>query len=336
MPDVAWLEVKEKTQRKLRSQGIGKNHAATIADVLIHADLRNVSSHGVLRLEHYIKRLQSGGLNTSPDITFKQTGYVTGVMDGDGGFGHVVAEQAMDEAIRLAEENGVGVVTAFNSSHCGALSYFVNRAANKGLIGVALTHTDKAVVPFGGKESFLGTNPIAVGAPALKENSFIFDMATSNAALGKILKAVDKNENIPGDWGVDKNGSAVTNPRDVVSLLPFGGPKGYGLGVVVDIFSGLLAGAAFGPHINKMYGDLDKKRELGHFFCALDPSYFTDKQEFLKNMDQMILELRNAPAKDGVERVFVPGELEQMNEERNRIEGITLSEETFNYLNSDS
>ncbi|WP_419881978.1 ureidoglycolate dehydrogenase [Peribacillus sp. B-H-3] len=325
-------EAKHLASKKLQEAGLISEHAEKVAEVLVHADLRNVNSHGVLRTEHYVSRLNAGGINPNAHITFKATGPVTGIVDGDDGFGHVIGDVAISHAIEMARENGVGMVTAVNSSHCGALSYFVQKAAEANLIGMAMTHTDKIVVPFGGKTSFLGTNPIAYGVPAKTKRPFILDMATSNVALGKILQAREEGKEIPAGWGVDENGATVTDPNKVVSLSTFGGPKGYGLSVIVDIFSGLLAGAAFGPHISKMYGDLDKKRKLGHYFCVINPSFFTDIDEFLEQMDRMLDELHEVPPAPGFDRVYVPGEIEQLHEERNKERGIEIAESVYEFL----
>ncbi|MGF2614619.1 ureidoglycolate dehydrogenase [Rossellomorea vietnamensis] len=317
---------------KLEEAGLNSEHAETVADVLVHADLRGVSSHGVLRTEHYIRRLTEGGLNKHPSFSFEQTGPCSGIFNGDDGLGHAVAKQAMDEAVKLAKENGIGMITVMNSSHCGALSYFVQQAAEQGLIGIAMTHTDKIVVPFGGADPFLGTNPIAYGFPAEKNKPIILDMATSNVALGKILYAKEAGKDIPDGWGVDENGSSTTDPNNVKALTPFAGPKGYGMGMVVDIFSGLLAGAAFGPHISKMYGDYNKTRKLGHYICAINPSFFTNKEEFLSGMDDMIDEIHQVKPAEGFDRVLVPGEPEQLNEEKNLREGVSIPESVYQYL----
>ncbi|MBT2605706.1 ureidoglycolate dehydrogenase [Bacillus sp. ISL-53] len=325
-------EAKRLVIQQLTKVGLNEETAGKIAEVLVHADLRNVNSHGVLRTEHYVNRLQAGGINPEAQISFQKTGPVTGVVDGDDGFGHVISDVAMDHAIDMARENGVGMVTVFNSSHCGALSYFVQKAADAKLIGIAMSHTDKIVVPFGGKTSFLGTNPIAYGVPAKTKKPYILDMATSNVAWGKILQAREEGKEIPEGWGVDENGASVTDPNKVVSLSTFGGPKGYGLSVIVDVFSGLLAGAAFGPHIGKMYGDLDKKRKLGHYFCVINPSFFTDTDIFLEQMDQMIEELKQVEPAPGFDRVYVPGEIEQINEEKNLKQGITIASSVYEFL----
>lgn len=331
---VSHEQLKQLSYKKLKEVGLNEDHAKKVATILIHADLRNVNSHGVLRTEHYVNRIAAGGINTAPTISFEQTGKVTGVLNGGDGIGHVIADEATDKAIHLAKENGVGMVTAMNSSHCGALSYYVQKIAKHGLIGIAMSHTDKIVVPYGGTESFLGTNPIAYGVPAKRNKPFILDMATSNVALGKVLNHKEKNESIPHGWGVDERGESVTDPEKVVSLQPFGGVKGYGLAIVVDIFSGLLTGSKFGPHISKMYSDLDQKRKLGHYFCAIDPEMFTNKEQFLEQMDQMMEELRNVPPKKGVDQVYVPGDIEHADEERNKREGVTVPRSVFNYLNS--
>ncbi|MFC8561320.1 ureidoglycolate dehydrogenase [Peribacillus frigoritolerans] len=325
-------EAKRLVIKQLTKVGLNEETAGKIAEVLVHADLRNVNSHGVLRTEHYVNRLQAGGINPEAQISYQKTGPVTGVVDGDDGFGHVISDVAMDHAIDMARENGVGMVTVFNSSHCGALSYFVQKAADAKLIGIAMSHTDKIVVPFGGKTSFLGTNPIAYGVPAKTKKPYILDMATSNVAWGKILQAREEGKEIPEGWGVDENGAAVTDPNKVVSLSTFGGPKGYGLSVIVDVFSGLMAGAAFGPHIGKMYDDLDKKRKLGHYFCVINPSFFTDTDIFLEQMDQMIEELKQVEPAPGFDRVYVPGEIEQINEEKNLKHGITIASSVYEFL----
>ncbi|MFP7225748.1 ureidoglycolate dehydrogenase [Priestia filamentosa] len=332
---VAHHQLKELVGKKLTKAGLRQDHATVVADVLIHADLRGVSSHGVLRTEHYVKRLTEGGLNPSPQFSIRDTTSSAAVFDGDDGMGHVVAKEAMSHAIKLANKNGIGMVTAINSSHCGALSYFAQQAAQHKMIGMVMTHTDKVVVPFGGADPFFGTNPIAFGFPALEHKPVILDMATSNVAFGKVLHAREAGTSIPSDWGVDGNGKPTTDPHKVKALLPFAGPKGYGLAMVVDVLSGLLAGAAFGPHITAMYGDYSKKRKLGHFLCAINPAIFTDHDTFLANMDQMIKELHEITPAEGFSKVMVPGEPEQVKEEMRLREGVPVTETVYDYLSKE-
>jgi len=328
-------ELKKLCSNKLQEASVPSDQANIISDVLVHADLRGVNSHGVLRTEHYIKRVQSGGLNVNPNLSMQQTGIATKVLDGDDGFGHVIANRAMEEAIKLANEIGVGIVSTINSSHCGALSYFVNEAAQNNLIGIAMTHTDKFVVPFGGSEPFFGTNPIAFGLPAQKYKPVILDMATSNAALGKILHARKTGEEIPDDWAVDSEGNPITDPNNFASLLPFGGPKGYGLAMVVDVLCGVLTGMNYGPHINPMYDKYNEKRKLGHLFCVINPKYFTNLSTYLENMDKLIEEIHNVQPAKGFNRVLVPGEPEQINEEQSIKNGVAVEKSVFNFLNGE-
>lgn len=325
-------KLKDLVVNKLVKAGLLKKHAKTVADVLVHADLRGVSSHGVLRTEHYVKRLSEGGLNPNPEFKVKDTGPSSAIFDGDDGIGHVIAKEAMKYTIEMAKTNGIGTVAVINSSHCGALSYFVKQAAEEGLIGMAVTHTDKVVVPFGGAEPFFGTNPIAFGFPANKHKPIILDMATSNVAFGKVLHAREAGTSIPSDWGVDQEGTPTSNPHEVNALLPFAGPKGYGMAMVVDVLSGLLTGSAFGPHIVTMYGDYNKKRKLGHFLFAINPAVFTDHQQFLENMDRMIDEIHQSKPSQGFDHVMVPGEPEQLREDERLVNGVPITQTVYEYL----
>ncbi|WP_040977999.1 ureidoglycolate dehydrogenase [Oceanobacillus jeddahense] len=313
-------------------QSVTEEAAEAIAEVLVHANLRGVDSHGVLRVEHYIKRIQSGGINPTAQPQVTKTSPSTSILDGDNGFGHYISKTAMDIAIEQAKEAGTGAVAVKNSSHCGALSYFVEQAAQNNLIGIAMTHTDKIVVPFGGSEPFFGTNPIAFGFPTKKEETIILDFATSTVALGKILNAKEKGENIPHGWGVDESGEATHDPNKVVALSPFGGPKGYGLAMVVEIFTAMLTGAAFGPHVSKMYGDYNKNRELGHFFMAIDPAKFVSIDSFTSRLDQMIQELRATAPGPNTDRVYIPGEIEMLTAQKREKEGIPLPDSILAFL----
>ena len=328
-------ELKNTTQKVFEKHGLSEKSAEIIADVLIHANLRGVDSHGVLRVEHYIKRIKEGGINIQPQLSESESSITTSTIDGDNGFGHYIGKRAMKSAIDKAKTGGVGAVAVKNSSHCGALSYFVNQAAEEDLIGIAMTHADKIVVPFGGAESFFGTNPIAFGFPANEEDPLILDFATSTVALGKILNARENGESIPSGWGVDENGNDTNNPNEVVSLTPFGGPKGYGLAMVVEIFTALLTGAAFGPHISKMYGDYDKNRELGHFFMAIDPAKFVAADIFKSRLDQMMRELREALPAGDTEQIFAPGDIEMKTVKEREQNGIPVPASIIEFLNNE-
>lgn len=324
--------LKEKTKNVFIKEGLTTQTAKDIADVLVHANLRGVDSHGVMRVEHYVKRIREGGIHPLAVPTVEQTSPTTWIMDGDHGFGHSISKQAMQQAIKAALSSGIAAIAVKNSSHCGALSYFVEQAASENMIGVAMSHTDKVVVPFGGSAPFFGTNPIAFGFPTKEEQNVILDFATSTVALGKILNAKEHGQTIPEGWGVKADGSHTVHPEEVSYLTPFGGPKGYGLAMVVEIFSALLTGAAFGPHVSKMYGDYNQHRELGHFFMVIDPSVFTGLESFTTRLDQMIHELHQAAPAKGVEQVLVPGELEAQTAKKRQKDGIPIPKHILDFL----
>ena len=305
----------------LEKLGVGSADARLVAETLVAANLRGVDSHGVVRLPHYATRLRNGTVNARPSITARRTGPSTALVEGDAGMGQLVAARAMREAIALAKESGAGAVVARNSSHCGACAWFVEMAVKEGLIGVALTHTDSIMVPPGMKRIFLGSNPIAFGAPGV-----IIDMSTTHVAWGKILVARQEGKSIPPDWGIDADGRPTTDPHRVVGLAPTGGHKGYALATMVEILCAQLAGVPFGRHVTKMYGELDKPRNLGHFMLALDVARFTARERFAQDIGAFLQEIE-------AEGALAPGDPERRSAERRRSEGIPLGS-TLEELNA--
>jgi ureidoglycolate dehydrogenase (NAD+) len=338
MPEitVSWNELQELCVNKLIKEQLSSEHAETVAEVLVHANLRGVDSHGVMRMEHYLRRLRAGGINPNPKIQVEHKGPTTAIVDGDDGFGHIIAKAGMDTAIELAEKYGIGMVSMKNSSHCGALSYFVKQAASKNLIGMMMTNTDAFIVPFGAAEPYFGTNPLAYGFPARQHPPIVIDMATSQVAVGKVLHAKEAGKSIPLDWGVDETGKPTSDPNKIVALFPFGGQKGSGLAMVVDVFSGVLTGSAFGSHVSVMYGDYHKQRKLGHFAFAINASSFTDQAEFLDNIDQLIDDVHALEPAEGFTSVMVPGEPEYLKEQARLKEGIPIPESIYQFLKTDT
>ncbi len=306
--------------------GLVRADAALVAETLVAANLRGVDSHGVMRLPHYATRLRNGTIKPRPNITVERTGAATATVDGDAGMGQLVAVRAMQEAIALARASGVGAVGARNSSHCGALAHFVERAVQAGLIGVALTHTDPIMVPPGMKNIFLGSNPIAFGAPGAGEPPVIVDMATTHVAWGKVIVARQEGQPIPPDWGVDAAGRPATDPSAVVGLAPMAGPKGYALAVMIEVLCAHLTGVPFGIHVAKMYGDLDRPRNLGHFMLAIDVGRFTDPAAFASQIDLLVRETHAQPSADPTRPPLVPGEPERLTAARRTQTGVPLGE----------
>lgn len=328
-------KLNELISNKLHKAGLTEEHAAGVADVLVHADARGVHSHGAMRVEYYAERIAKGGLNNNPNFTFEKTGPSSAIFDGDNGVGHVAAKLAMDEAIKMAKENGVAVVGVRRIGHSGSLSYFVQQAANADLIGISLCQSDPMVVPFGGAEPYYGTNPIAFAAPGKDGKNITFDMATTVQAWGKILHARSKNEQIPDTWAVDSNGEATTDPFKVSALLPIAGPKGYGLMMMVDVLSGILLGLPFGKNVSSMYHDLTEGRNLGQLHIVINPEFFTNLDNFKEAISQTMQDLNNIKPAPGNNQVYYPGQRSAIREEAYEKDGIEIVDHIYDYLVSD-
>ena len=328
-------ELKKLMKVKLNKAGLSEEHAEGVADVLAYADARGIHSHGAMRVEYYAERIAKGGINTNPNFTFEKTGPSSAIFDGDNGVGHVAAKIGMDHAIDMAKESGIAVVGVRRIGHSGAISYFVQQAAEQGLIGITVVQSDPMVVPFGGSEPYYGTNPIAFAAPGNNDDMIVFDMATTVQAWGKILHARSKNESIPNTWAVDKNGEPTTDPFKVNALLPIAGPKGYGLMMMVDVLSGILLGLPFGNKVSSMYHDLSEGRNLGQLHIVINPAYFTDITKFKENISNTMRDLNNIKPAPGFEQVLYPGQNSIIAEQQSEIEGIEIVDDVYRYLESD-
>lgn len=328
-------ELHELIQKKLEKAGLKKEHAIEVATHLVFADACGIHSHGAVRVEYYAEQIAKGGVTLDPKIEFEKTGPSSGIVHGDNGVGQYVALKGLDYAIAMAKESGVAIVGVSQMGHSGALSYYVKKAAQEGLIGIAMCQSDSMVVPFGGKENYFGTNPIAFSAPRKNHEPVVFDMATTVQAWGKILDARSKNKEIPDTWAVDKNGEPTTNAHAVNGLLPIAGPKGYGLMMMVDILAGTLLGLPFGKHVSSMYDNLAEKRNLGQLYILIDPKRFTNSEVFKETIDNMVEELHDIPAAAGFDRVYYPGEINQISYEKTQTSGIQVVQAIYDYLKSD-
>ena len=307
----------------LYAAGVSREDGAIVADCLLTANLSGIDSHGVVRLAHYVRRLFNGTIKARPEMRFERTAMGVGYLDGDHGLGHVVAHRAVSEVMELAAEAGTGTVSAGNSSHFGMAGYYALRLAAQGYIGLCMTPTDPFLVPYGGSRAFFGTNAICVGFPT-EGAPVVVDMATTSIPYGKVALAAVEGAAIPADWGLDARGRPTTDPTQVVGLFPASGPKGSGLAMAIDIFGSLLAGMPWGPHIAKMYGDLDSPRRLGHFFAAWDVQRFLPLDGFKRSLRSMCDELNAVTPAPGFTRVSYPGQLEGECRQIRRAEGIPL------------
>ncbi len=241
----------------------------------------------------------------------------------------------MERAIEMARETGSGTVFVNNSNHPCQIGQFVRQATDSDMVGFSITNSNARIPPWGGYDPYLGTNPLAVGVPT-KEGPIILDMATSVVASGKIMLASKLRKSIPIGWALDKDGNDTTDPNKAIegSLLPFGGVKGYGIALFVDILSGVLSGSAFGSHISNIAKDFENPQNIGHMLMAIDISKVMDVEEFKSRMGIMIQDIKTSRKRLGVDELYMPGEIEQLNHQRSGTEGIRLSTKTVDELNT--
>lgn len=317
----------------LKGVGASDEEADIVAANLVKANLRGVDSHGVIRLKVYVDRVKYKTIFPGAPIKVVRETPSTALIDGGFGFGQVIAVKAIKIAIEKAKKVGIGGVGVFNTNHFGMLAYYALIALQEDMISLITTNGSPFVVPWGGRTPMLGTNPICIGIPSGQEIPIILDMATSAAARGKIEKAAKEGTKIPADWAVDEEGKPTTDPMAALkgALLPFGGPKGYGLSFIIDILSGCLTGAAFGKHVVSLYPE-NKKSSLGHFLLVINPDAFIPINEFKTAVARAVQEIKACPTAPGVSEVLVPGEIEYRTEQKRLKEGIPIGEETWRMI----
>lgn len=307
------------TQAIFEAHGLPAADAAVVAETLVEADLRNVRSHGVMRVPVYLRGLAGGSIVARPALTFVVDGGPTAVMDAGRAMGQVGAHAAMRSAIERAEAHGIGCVGLRASNHCGALAYYATMALPAGCIGLAITNAGINMAPTGGRDRLIGNNPLAIAVPTRRDWPMVLDMATSVAAGGKLDMAIIRNEAIPSGWALDAAGQPTTDARvarEGGSLLPVGGAKGYGLAVMLDVLAGVLTGARFGAGLG-IPGS-------GQFFLALKVERFLPLDEFLDRMEALIDQLHGSAPAPGAERIYVAGQIEAEVQARRLAEGLPI------------
>lgn len=318
--------------------GCSNTDAAIAAKALIAADLRGIDSHGVARLSGYVRLWEAKRVNATPQLKVVHETPSTAVVDGDAGLGLVVAPFAMQVAINKAKNVGSGWVSVNNSNHFGIAGYYAMMALPNDMIGIAMTNASALVAPTFSVERMLGTNPIAVAIPAGNEPAFVADFATTTAANGKLEILQRKNASTPTGWVQTKDGGESTDANELKnggSLLPLGSNrehsshKGYALGAIVDIFSGVLSGANYGPWVPPFppYVPMPENmpgKGIGHFFGAMRIDAFRTAGEFKQHMDNWIIRFRTAKTVEGEEKVIIPGDPEREMESIRIKEGIPL------------
>jgi LDH2 family malate/lactate/ureidoglycolate dehydrogenase len=314
--------------------GVPQADAHILACALVDADLHGTSSHGVSRLNIYIRRIEKGLIDPAAALTVDRQRRAALALDAGNGLGQVQATRALERMIPMARENGVVAATIRNSQHFGALSYYCNRAAEQDMILLATTNCEPAMSPEGGCQAYFGTNPIAASFPTNRGFPLKIDMATSVVARGNIIAAQKSGKAIPAGWALTPEGEPTTDAGAALlgTVLTMAGHKGYALAMMVEVLSGVLSGSAIGAQVGSMYKNMDRKQDVGHFFCLLDISAFMDVREFKARLDRSIDEIKACRKRPGVADILVPGERSHQRAMENAAHGIFLDPATLKEL----
>jgi LDH2 family malate/lactate/ureidoglycolate dehydrogenase len=298
--------------RIFAAAGMTAEAARTVADGLVQADLEGLPSHGVLLVDMYVERLRAGSVGTreTAEIVSDRDGAV--VLDAANALGQLTGNQAIGIAVERAKEHGAGIVAVRHGFHFGTARRYALQAAEHGCIGIVMCNTRPLMPAPGGAERVVGNNPIAIAVPSDGAVPIVLDMATSEAAMGKIRLAAKAGQSIPLTWAVRSDGAPTDDPNEAIEgmLLPAAGPKGFGLALMIDLMCGLLSGGASGDKVKPLYGDPRVPYDCSHLFVAIDVSHFCDAGWFRRAAAAAADRIRAGARAPGVERLFVAGEPE--------------------------
>jgi LDH2 family malate/lactate/ureidoglycolate dehydrogenase len=328
MPTIQADRLQEIAAQLLIGAGASEEEAATVSRHSVGANLAGHDSHGIILIPTYIDRIKHWHISPGAAFEVVQETANSTVIDGNWGFGYVVSERAMELTIEKATQGSVAAATVFRQSHVGRVADYPLMAARAGMIGLMTADSGrsaKTVAPFGGKDARLGTNPICIAMPSDLEGPMFIDMATSAVAAGKLNVARARSVSIPEGWILDKEGQPTTNPDAGGVALPLGGSeghKGYGLSVMIEILSGILTGLGFGHDPSGRHND-------GCFMAVFNVEAFRPLQDFKREVAEFAGYLKSSQPATGFERVYYPGELEHLNEQRLRRDGIDVEETTW-------
>lgn len=319
-----------------KAYGVKADEAKIFAEALVSTELRGVKSHGMVRIKNYIDRINAGTLDLDKEITIINETSTTALIDGNNGIGMVISKKAVDIARKKAKENGIGFVSVRQSNHFGAAGIWGIELAGEDMIGICSTNSEPIVSAPTGKTRALGSNPFSITAPAGKYPHVSLDISNGVMALGKVYEYKRLDKLFPeGSW-LDSDGNPTTdpnaNPVAEFIMRPFGMHKGFGLTVMMEILTSLLAGGAYGPEIPSVYRDIDKPNPISHFFMAIRIDCFRELSDFKSSVDELIEYLHELPVRDEDKSVLYPGEIEAKIAEKNLKSGIILSEDVVNEL----
>ena len=325
-------ELRELITALLERVGYANADAALIAEGLVEAELRGITSHGTLHVANLVKRTQLGLLNTKPNIRALKDAASSARLDADRAPGFVAAMRAMDLAIAKAKVTGVGAVAVTNSTHYGMGARYAEHAARAGMIGISLANATATMPSPGGTLALLGTNPLSFAVPGDGEEAAIcLDMGLAQVTLNAVRDAAKHGRALPAGVAAAKDGTPTTDPKAALDggfLLPFGGHKGFGLAVLVEVLSGVLSGSAIGREVGSLFVDYDRAQNTGHFLLALDPAHFLEPDDFRAKRDYLVRWIKDSPRAANAGPALLPGEREYAVRRERARTGIPLAKDT--------
>lgn len=313
----------------LRQVGASEEEAEICARVMVDTSLRQ-DTHGVDALPRYVREARAGRIKPGAPVKVVSEGPAVTRLDGGFNFGHVIGVRAMELAIEKARSLGLGAAVCFHCNHYGAAAYYAMMPLKRDIIGISMTNSSPRVVPYGGREGLHGTNPMAFAFPTRGEFPIVLDIATSATAVGTAAKTIAQKGKIPEGWVLNKEGNPTTDPRDLVEgwLLPMAEHKGYGLGLVVDILTGGLAGSYIGRDFPPL-GDMRQPYGGCIFMLALDISRFIPLERYYERVERLVADAKGCPPAEGFEEVLLPGELEYRRETERQQAGIPFDDDKW-------
>lgn len=318
--------------------GLPLRDSALVSQCLVQADLWGQSGHGLQRIPMYMDRLRAGVVKPVPNIKVERKAAAASMVDGDDGMGFVVATQAVDEAIALAKESGVGLAGVRNSTHFGCSAHYVRRALDQDMVSFVFTNSSPAFPPFGGTKPLLGASPFAAGVPSSAQPPLVLDFSMTVIARGKLRLAAQRGEPIPEGIALDAQGRPTRDGMEAFHgvSLPFGGAKGACMALLMDALSGVLTGAAYAGGVRSLYNDTDGSQNVGHFILCARPDLFLPMDEFKSRMDDFVQICKAQPLAEGFSSILMPGEPESLAEaERLRV-GVPLQADVVESLQAEA
>ena len=336
MPNLTQNQLQKITTDIFEAGGVPSDEAAIIGELLVASNLAGHDSHGVIRIPQYIGLIESGLIQPGAPLEIEQESASHALINGNWGFGHVIAQKAMSLAIEKAKSSTISAISVYNCNHIGRIGSYPMMAAEAGMVGITMVNAGGAalyVAPFGGSDGRLATNPIAIATPTREGHPILLDITSSVVAQGKIRVAVNRGESVPLGWIINSEGEPTSNPQDLMetppgALLPLGGiagHKGYALGLMIDILGGALSGAGCS-------GSGTTRLQNGVLMIALNIANFTPLDDFYEHVEGLVTHVKASPLAPGFDQILTPGEIEARQTERRLREGIPLDDETWRQI----